>query len=262
MIDASVLIPVRNASGAVAEQLPGLTSALEQLRKTFEIVVIDDHSSPVQLDQLVTLLSKHPCLRVLRLDKSQGAATAISAGLVEARGRELLAVPAGGQYSAKEIARMFNGLKRADLIYARPQLRGLAKTWQRIRRVPRWLLLGLQIREPDCSFWTARSEALAGIQLSRGMYRYLPNLVAMRGFRVAEVAVRRLKHAHQLRDGLPNPGDLLCAWWLSRRWRNYAAEELSAAGSGSLELYVLDKGTSGARKPLDSLAKKQRKRSA
>jgi len=243
MIDASVLIPAKNASSAIAEQLPRLSNALEQLRKSFEIIVIDDHSSQAEVDRLLELMTTHAFLRVLRLDKSHGASAAVSAGLVEARGSELLAVPAGGQYSAEEIARLFKGLARADLVHARPQVKGLAKSWQRMRRIPRWLLLGLLIREPNCSFWSARAEALAGVQLARGMYRYLPTLVAMRGFRVAEVPVRRLNHRHQLRDGWSNPGDLLCAWWLTRRWRNYAVEELAPPNSGIVELYSMGERT-------------------
>lgn len=261
MIDVSVLIPAKNASPAIAIQLPRLTSALEQLRKSFEIIVIDDHSLPAEVEKLVELAAAHPSLRVLRLDKPHGAAAAISAGLAEARGRELLAVPAGGQYSVDELACLLKRLTRADLVHARPQVYGLAKAWQRIRRIPRWLLLGLLIREPNCSFWAARAEAVAGIQLARGMYRYLPTLVAMRGFRVTEVPVRSLRHPHLLRDGWPNPGDLLFAWWLTRRWQNYAVEELTASDSGIVELPgVANRGKTQLE--LTSLARPTRKQSA
>lgn len=240
MIDTTVLIPARNASDAVAKQLPMLSSTLEQLGRRFEIVVVDDCSSPAEAGRLQTLLSEQRFLRILRLDGHYGIGAAISAGLNAARGREILTVPAGAKYSKAEIARVLRGLARADLVHARPRVHGLAKTWRRIRRIPRWLFLGLEIREPGCHFWSARSEALAGIQLARGMYRYLPTLVAMRGFRVAEVPARQLRLPHQLPDAWPNLGDLLCVWWLSRRWQNYAVQELTSPPAENIELHTFD----------------------
>ncbi len=82
------------------------------------------------------------------------------------------------------------------------------------------------MRDPECLVWAARREAVAGVELPCGMYRYLATLVAARGFRVGEITVPTPGRSVALSDGWPNPGDLLAAWWLKRRWRQYEHVEL------------------------------------
>lgn len=227
MIDITVLIPQRGAADAVARQLPTLYRALEALRKSYELMVIDDASDEATQRELAVLQQRHDDLRVVTLDRPSGLSAALSAGLAAARGRELLVIEAGERYAANQIGRLLADLARADLVCGCRRRTGLAKFWHRLGRIPRWLLLGLDARDPDCLFWAARSEALAGIQLTRGMYRYISSFVAMRGFRVTEFLVAPQSGGRPLGDGWPNPGDLLCAWWLARRWRNYAVCELA-----------------------------------
>jgi hypothetical protein len=104
----------------------------------------------------------------------------------------------------------------------------MSKFKERIIRIPRWLLLGLEGHDPDCLFWVARREVFQNVSLSAGMARYLPALVTRHGFRVCEVYVEHQDPVHGLQDVRPNPGDLLAAWWSCRRWRDRRAYELSA----------------------------------
>ena len=121
---------------------------------------------------------------------------------------------------------LLDELVRADLVVGRPVRHGVRKTLHRLTRIPRWCLLGLEVRDPECLVWAARREAISGLQLPRGMYRYLATLVAARGYRVGEVTVPTQGRSIALSDGLANPFDLLAAWWFKRRWRQYERIEV------------------------------------
>src|SRR5437868_14043031 len=97
---------------------------------------------------------------------------------------------------------------------------GFRKLYERVARIPRWLLLGLESHDPDCLLWAARREAVADISLMAGMARYLPAIVANRGYRVCEAYIEHTGPRQLLQDVAPNPGDLLAAWWHCRRWRD------------------------------------------
>ena len=121
-----------------------------------------------------------------------GASIALSVGIGAARGDIVIAVEAGQRYAPNQIPHLIARLSRLDLVYARRRLSGWQKFWHRVQRIPRAMLLGLDVRHPDCLLWAARREAVAGIHLSPGMRRYLPWLVARRGFRVGDMYVDEL----------------------------------------------------------------------
>lgn len=239
MIFYSAIIPQRDRADDIRRQLPSLTAALASLGQPYEIIVVDDGSAPATLRLLDKLLSECHALRLLRLDEPSGASVALSAGIQAARGDVLIATEAGDYYPATQIPSLLNWLERADLVVGRRQRFGWSKFWQRVSRIPRWALLGLDGHDPDCLFWIARREALADISLTSGMARYLSSLVARRGFRVCETYVQHGMTMHSLQDVRSNPGDLLAAWWLCRRWRPQNAYELSAGEAATSRLRVV-----------------------
>lgn len=231
MIGYSVIIPQRDCGDAVRRQLPALNEVLTQLGRPFEIIIADDGSSPATHRQLEKLLGEFQSLRLLRLDAPCGASVALSAGMAASRGEVVLAIEPGDRYPVGQIPALVQWLNRADLIVGRRRRTGLAKLWQRVGRIPRWLLLGLESHDPDCLFWAARREVVAGINFTAGMGRYLPSLAVRRGFRVCETYVEDRGGRRLLQDVRPNVGDLLAAWWLCRRWRENNAYELFTNGS-------------------------------
>lgn len=222
----SVVLPQRDAGDQVRQQLPELCRTLNALGKAHEIVCVDAGSGTSTLRLLQSLMMDHAALRVLSIAEPCGLSAALNAGIAAARGNIIIAVESGGRYPACQIADLLHHLSRADLVMGQRRLNRAAKAWQRIARLPRMLTVGLEAKDPECMFWAARREAVEGLPMSRGMYRYLATLVARRGYRVTETYVEDRAGTASLRDGWPNPGDLLTAWWLGRRLQWPQFEEL------------------------------------
>ncbi len=229
MAQVSVLIPQRDAGSAVAAQLPEVCAALSLTVSDYEVIIVDDASQSSSLELLANLVQLHRHVRLLRLAPACGLSAALTSGLAMATGDCVVTLPAGEFCSPELLASLMDELVRADLVVGRPVRQGVSKTLHRLARIPRWLVLGLEVRDPECLVWAARREAIAGLQLPQGMYRYMATLVAARGYRVAEVTVPTHGRSVALSDGLPNPGDLLAAWWFKCRWRQYERVEVCDA---------------------------------
>ena len=189
MTHYSAIIPQRDRAYEVCRQLPALVATLAALGRSFEIIVVDEGSSPENLRQLDQPLQQLSSLRVVRLEQPCGVSMALAAGIQAARGEVILATEAGEYYPAAQLADLVRWLERADLVVGRRRRFGWSKFYHRVARLPRALLLGLDSHDPDCLFWAARREALADLTLMRGMARYLSALVGRRGFRVYETYV-------------------------------------------------------------------------
>jgi len=239
MVCYSVIIPQCERADEVRRQLPHLTAALESLGQPYEIIVVDDGSCAPSLRLLDKLLIEHHALRLVRLNERGGVSLALAAGVEAARGEVIIATEPGDYYPAAQIPELIKWLDRADFVSGRRRRLGWSKLRERLSRVPRGILLGLDSHDGDCLFWAARREALAEIHLMPGMARYLAGIVAHRGFRVCETYVEHGQGWHRLDDVRANPGDLLAAWWACRRWRPSARIELSAGQLTSAALKLV-----------------------
>jgi len=217
MVHTSVLIPHRGDPAELLRHLPQITRVLEMLGDPFETIVVDDGSPASAAETLQVELGEHPSARLLRIERPLGVSAVLSAGLAAARGEILVTTEAGRRYPCDQIPALIAGLSRGDMVVGRPRQGGIAKWCRRLTRLPRWLLLGLEVRDPGCLFWAARREAVDAVQLARGMHRYLPTLVALRGFRVCEVLIDTAGPS-TMPQRWAHPGDLLATWWLKRRW--------------------------------------------
>jgi dolichol-phosphate mannosyltransferase len=226
MIRYSVLIPERNAGTELARQLPELRRVLDQLSLPYEVICVDASSGPSTRATLEQMLRQHACLRVLTLDRPAGLGTALAAGIASARGELVVALGPGKEYPVHQIPHLISELSQADVVFGRQKRIGWGHAWRQMAGLPRRWLLGLSVRSPDCLFWAARREAVAGLDPARGAARLLPYRASARGYRVVEVSVRFEPARAPVAEAWPNPGDLLAAWWLRRRFRPAKVEEL------------------------------------
>ena len=239
MLQLSILIPYqcarqRDTGHIFAAETLRLAETVSQLGLSFEIIIVDDHSPLADIEALQTRLLRLENWKLLRLDRGVGLSGVLTAGIAAARGQQIVALGAGDGYPIEQLPELLAHLARVDLVVGRPERTGIAKACHRLARIPRWLLLGLEVRDPECLFWAARREALRGLELARGMYRYLASHVAMRGYRVGELLISPPARRLWMLDGLPNPGDLLVTWWMMRRWRHFSAEEIFSGDAGQI----------------------------
>jgi hypothetical protein len=153
---------------------------------------------------------------------------AIVAGVRAARGQAVAVIEPGERYPVAQLAGMLRGLSRADFVCGRRRRQGWPKLAERMARLPRWLLLGLDARDPGCLFWAARREVFNDLQLVPRFVRHLPALVARQGFRVDSTYVEERAMARMAGVAAPAgqsdaphvaSANLLSAWWTCRKLR-------------------------------------------
>lgn len=228
MVQLTVLIPARDAGEEIARQLPEVIRAAAALAETFEVIGIDDGSRLPSQQIWRRLLTEYPQLRVLRLDERQGLSAALAAGISAARGQTIVAMEPGPRYLPEQIGWLTERLARADLVHGRRRRSRPIKFLQAFTLWPRRLLFGVEVRDPSCLFWAARREALSGLDLGRGMHRFIGALMVVKGFRVCEITIDHRKaprpRGHR---SLPSLVNLLVVWYLRRTVQHPSFHELA-----------------------------------
>lgn len=228
MIHYTVLVPQSSAGEGFADRLPELCGVFDGLNLPYEIVALDDSTVESSSQRWQPLLRENPCLRLIRLGGARGLSAALTAGLLAARGELVIAFEASGRYDLNDLPRLLARLTRADAVFGCRRASGARKLLRHLTLLPRRLLLGREVGDPDCLVWAARREAVEGLHLAKGMHRFLATLVAVRGYRVAELYLEPLQRplGWSRHEAWPNPGDLLAAWWLKRRQKPLTSTEV------------------------------------
>ena len=134
-LDVSVVLPVYNEVGHLAQEVKRIRSALEASGRTFEIIVVDDGSTDGSGDALESLEG----IRLLRFRNNRGAGAARRAGTNAARGRAVVWTDCDLTYPNEDIPRLVDTLDEGwdQVVGARTSERGTVKAL----RVPaKWMI--------------------------------------------------------------------------------------------------------------------------
>lgn len=191
----SVVVPVYNEEGNVEPLAGEITAAVERIGRSYEILFVNDGSRDRTLERLTALAQRNPHLRIVDLDGNFGEAAALSAGFATARGDLVVTLDGDGQNNPADIPRLLAALgPGVDVASGRRQQREepfLSRVLP--SRVANGLiarLSGVPVYDCGCGLKAYRRPLLAGIQLPRGMNRFLPAILGVDGRRVVEVPTR------------------------------------------------------------------------
>jgi glycosyltransferase involved in cell wall biosynthesis len=106
MIDLSIVIPIYNVSGFLAECVESLYGP-QLAEDRFEVLLVDDGSTDDSPVVMTRLADRHPNIRVLR-QENQGVSVARNLGIREARGRYIEFVDADDRILPEPLARMLD----------------------------------------------------------------------------------------------------------------------------------------------------------
>ena len=147
-LDVSVVLPVYNEAGHLAEEIRRVRSGLDQSPYTYEIIVVDDGSTDGSTDQLRDM----PGIELVVLPENRGTGTARKVGTGIARGRVVVWTDVDLTYPNEEIPSLVKELEGFDqVVGARTSEQGT----HRFARVPaKWMLRRLasylvQVKIPD-----------------------------------------------------------------------------------------------------------------
>jgi glycosyltransferase involved in cell wall biosynthesis len=232
----SVVFPVYNEEQNVPILLDEIAKALDGKGWTYEIVAADDGSTDGSLAALRAARAKHPTLRIIALEKNSGQTAALDAAWRAARGQYVVSLDADLQNDPADIPAMMKKLDDlgVDMVIGVRVNRNdtfSRKLQSKIGNGVRNWITHDQITDTGCSLKLVRREAIDRVKLYTGMHRFLPTLVRMQGYKVAEMPVNhRARQYGVSKYGAMNRAfrglaDCLAVRWMSKRVLDYRAHE-------------------------------------
>ena len=235
-LDLSVVIPVYNEEESLPPLWAELREVLTTLGLSFEVVFMDDGSHDASADIIRGFREDDQRVRLVRLKSNAGETAATDAGLRAARGRRIVTMDSDLQNDPHDIPAMLAQLQQWDAVTGWRVKRGagdsvVRRISSRVANRIRNALSDESIRDSGCTFRAFRRECLRDLALYRGLHRFIPTLLRMRGYRVIEIPVNhRPRRFGQSKYGIGNRAlvafvDLLAVRWMKRRSLQYEIAE-------------------------------------
>jgi len=239
-LDLSVVIPVYNEEDNLSPLWAELRGVLEGLRLRFEVLFVDDGSADRSAEIIRGLRETDARVRLVRLKTNAGETAATDAGFKAARGRWVVTMDADLQNDPADLPALLAELDTWDAATGWRVDRAAGDGW--VRRLSsraanriRNAISDETIQDSGCTYRAFRRECLRDLTLYRGLHRFIPTLLRMRGFRVVEVPVHnRPRRYGRSKYGIMNRAfvafvDLLAVRWMkSRRLRYEIAEDVGS----------------------------------
>jgi len=191
----SVVIPVFNEEGNVANLTRQLHEALSSTERDYEIILVDDGSNDASWARLCEAATLYPHFRLIRFRRNFGQTAAMSAGIDVATKDVIVTLDADLQNDPIDIPRLLEEMERND--YA------VVSGWRKDRkdpfinrRLPSMLanglisyITGVHLHDYGCTLKAYRRDVLQGVRLYGEMHRFIPALCSWVGGDISEVVV-------------------------------------------------------------------------
>ncbi|MGD2067266.1 MAG: glycosyltransferase [Gemmatimonadota bacterium] len=228
-VDLSILVPVKDEVENIPLLAGEIAEALADTALSWECLWVDDGSIDGSLDALEALRAGDRRHRYLSLDRNYGQSAALMAGLREVRAPVVGTLDADLQNDPRDIPRLLEVLEGGSAemvsgVRVRRRDRRIRRVASKIANAFRNLVTGEQVTDVGCSIRVFRTRCAQGLPSFRGMHRFIPTLVRLRGVEVAEVAVGHRPRRHgRTKYGIHDRlwvgiADTLGVRWLKARW--------------------------------------------
>ncbi|MBE9177359.1 glycosyltransferase [Oculatella sp. LEGE 06141] len=196
----SVVVPIYNEAESLPHLLKAITTNLDALALTYEVICVDDGSSDGSTEILRQQTEVYPYLRAVLLRRNYGQTPAMAAGFNYACGDVIITLDGDLQNDPSDIPRLLAKLDEGyDLVSGwRKERQDAALTRLLPSKIANWLIgkvTGVSLHDYGCSLKAYRAELVMDMKLYGELHRFLPALAFIEGARIAELPV--LHHARQ-----------------------------------------------------------------
>ncbi|WP_045222875.1 glycosyltransferase family 2 protein [Desulfonatronum thioautotrophicum] len=236
MTEVSVVVPLFNEEGNVAELHREIKKVCEANGYVYEIILVDDGSRDA------TLKRAKECspAKIIRFRRNFGQTAAFDAGIKQARYRYIVTMDGDRQNDPRDIPRMIAYLEEHDY--------DVVSGWRKNRkdnfskrffsngaRMLRDLLIKDNIHDSGCALKVYRRECFENINLFGEMHRFIPALLKIKGFTVGEVEVNHRPRVsgvskYNWKRAMKGFVDMVSVWF----WNKYAVRPLHLLGGAGM----------------------------
>lgn len=233
----SVVVPLYNEEGNVAELHRRIYEAVQKIGRPFEIIFIDDGSSDKTIDMTVSLSP----LTLIRFRKNFGQTAAFDAGIKAAKGEIIITLDGDLQNDPADIPLLLEKIDEGyDVVSGWRHKRKdslMKRFFSRGANLLRTVLVKDGIHDSGCSLKAYRRECFKEVDLFGEMHRFMPALLALDGFRVTEVKVSHHPRVHGVtkynwKRAIKGFVDMIAIWF----WRKYSYRPIHLFGGAGMLL--------------------------
>lgn len=193
MLQYSVVIPAYNEEGNINELIKRIYGVLLN-RGDFEVIVVNDASTDNTLNILNVLKRQYANLYIVNLKRRFGQSGAIYAGLKFANAPVIITMDADLQNPPEEIPKLLMKLNEGyDFVIGIRKKREdnfLKRIASKIANWYRRKCLDDKFHDIGCSLRVFKREVLNCIFPFRALHRFLPYIVYLNNFKVAQVEIQ------------------------------------------------------------------------
>lgn len=241
MCSISVVVPVYNEEGNVANLHREIVDVCKNNDIRFEIIFVDDGSS----DRTVEICKSLSPLKLIRLRKNFGQTAAMDAGIKAAKNDYIITMDGDGQNDPADIPNMIKYLEDNNL--------DVVSGWRKNRKdtlmkrftsrganVLRSLIVHDGIHDSGCSLKVYRKECFDGINLYGEQHRFIPAILKIKGFNIGEVVVNHRPRTsgytkYNWKRTIKGFVDMISVWF----WNKFATRPLHLLGGMGMIFEVL-----------------------
>ena len=189
----SFVIPVYNEEESLPKFYQRVTEEIKKLKKTYEIVFVNDGSKDSSLEILKGFREKDKHIKIINFRRNYGKATALDEGFKYVTGEIVFMMDADLQDEPSEISNFLKNMDGYDMLTG----------WKKERHDPISKLIstklfnffistlsGVKLHDFNCGFKCFRNEVVKEISLYGDMHRFIPVLASSKGFTVGEIVVK------------------------------------------------------------------------
>lgn len=188
----SVIIPVTERADEVEPLYTSYKAVLETLDLDYEIIYVIDGSFPEVTERLQGLLGRGEKLKMVKLTRAFGEATALTVGFDQSSGNTILTLPAYEQVKPEGISQLVASLEGYDMVVARrwPRVDSLFNRMQTslfhtlLKRMS-----GKEFHDLGCGVRLFRRHVIKEVNIYGDQHRFLPLLADKYGFKVTELDI-------------------------------------------------------------------------
>lgn len=232
MTKLSVIIPAYNEEGSIAKLHQEVVATCRSAGYEFEVIIVDDGSG----DRTFEMVKSLSPVKLIRFRKNFGQTAAMDAGIKAAKNEYLVTLDGDGQNDPADMPKLIKYLaaNNLDAVSGWRQNRQDSFFKKFASRGADWLrkfLINDQIHDSGCTLKVYKKECFARLSLYGEMHRFIPAILAIKGFKVGELAVNhrpRLagKTKYNWKRIIKGLIDLISVWF----WSKYAVRPLHLLG--------------------------------